>query len=113
MDYTMVKAGKEIHGIVNSVTNIIAKAQAALSSALVGLILISIGYEVDSVTDTFIGSLDSIPTMLYWFIFVCGLLPAILCVISLVFLKMYPIDSKMRLELNEQIAKMREKQNDK
>ena len=113
MDYTMVKAGKEIHGIVNSVTNFISKAQSALSSALVGLILIAIGYEVDSVTDTFMGSLDSIPTMLYWFIVVCGLVPAVLCVISLIFLKMYPIDSKMRTEINAQIEKMREEKNGK
>lgn len=107
MDYTMVKSGKEIHAIVHSVTNFIGKAQAALSSALVGFILIGIGYEVDSVTDTFLGELSAIPTMLYYFIIVCGLVPAILCVITLVFLKFYPIDSKMRGELNEKIAEMR------
>lgn len=107
MDYSMVNAGKEVHGLVNAVTSIIAKAQAALSSALVGLILISIGYEVDSVTDTFLGELSAIPTMLHWFIVVCGLVPAILCVITLVFLKMYPIDSKMRKEINEKIEEMR------
>ena len=107
MDYTMVRAGKEIHGIVNSVTSIISKAQSALSSALVGLILIMIGYEVDSVTDTFLGELSAIPTMLYWFIIVCGLVPAILCAITLVLLKLYPIDSKMRAELNEKISQMR------
>ena len=107
MDYTMVKTGKEIHGIVNSVTSIISKAQSALSSVLVGLILISIGYEVDSVTDTFLGELSSIPTMLYWFIIVCGLVPAILCAITLFLLRLYPIDSKMRAELNIRINEMR------
>jgi Na+/melibiose symporter-like transporter len=107
MDYTMVKTGKEIHGIVNSVMSLLSKIQSAVSTALVGLILISIGYEVDSVTDTFLGDLNSIPTMLNRFIIVCGLIPAILCAITLVFLKIYPIDTKMRNEINEKIAKMR------
>lgn len=107
MDYAMVKVGREMHGIFNSVGSIISKAQAALSSALVGAVLIAIGYEVDSATDTFLGELSAIPEMLRWFIVISGLIPAILCVITLICLKLYPIDSKMRKEINEKIAGMR------
>lgn len=107
MDYAMVKAGREMHGIFNSVNNVISKAQAALSSALVGAVLIAIGYEVDSATDTFLGELTAIPEMLRWFIVISGLIPAILCVITLICLKLYPIDSRMRGEINKKIAEMR------
>lgn len=107
MDYAMVKVGREMHGIFNSVSSIISKAQAALSSALVGAVLIAIGYEVDSATDTFLGELSAIPDMLRSFIVISGLVPAILCVITLICLKLYPIDSKMRSEINEKIAEMR------
>lgn len=108
MDYAMVKVGREMHGIFNSVSSIISKAQAALSSALVGAVLIAIGYEVDSATDTYLGELSAIPDMLKWFIVISGLIPAILCVITLVCLKLYPIDSKMRREINEKIAELRQ-----
>ena len=108
MDYAMVKVGREMHGIFNSVSSIISKAQAALSSALVGAVLIAIGYEVDSATDTFLGELSAIPDMLRSFIVISGLVPAILCVITLICLKLYPIDSKMRSEINEKIAKLRD-----
>lgn len=107
MDYAMVKVGREMHGIFNSVGSVISKAQAALSSALVGAVLIAIGYEVDSATDTFLGELSAIPEMLKWFIVISGLIPAVLCVITLICLKLYPIDSKMRAKINEEIAKMR------
>lgn len=62
---------------------------------------------MDSATDTFLGELSAIPEMLRWFIVISGLIPAILCVITLICLKLYPIDSKMRKEINEKIAGMR------
>ena len=74
----------------------------------VGAVLIAIGYEVDSATDTFLGELSAIPDMLRSFIVISGLVPAILCVITLICLKLYPIDSKMRSEINEKIAKLRD-----
>ena len=46
--------------------------------------------------------------MLRSFIVISGLVPAILCVITLICLKLYPIDSKMRSEINEKIAKLRD-----
>jgi Na+/melibiose symporter-like transporter len=108
MDYGMYKSGKEMHGIVNSVGRFIAKAQTALSSALVGAILIGIGYQVDSVTDTFLGDLSAIPVMLRWFIVVCGLLPAIFSAIALYILRYYPITNEVRTEMNQAIAAMKD-----
>lgn len=108
MDYGMYKTGKEMHGIVNSVSRFIGKAQTALSPALIGGILIATGYQVDSVSDTFTGDLSAIPNMLRAFIIVCGLLPAIFSLIALVILRFYPITEKLRTEMNEAINKMKE-----
>jgi Na+/melibiose symporter-like transporter len=78
MDYGMFKTGKEMHGMIHSVGRFIAKAQTALSGAPIGGILITIGYQVNSVTDTYLGDLRAIPGMLNSFIIVCGLLPAVI-----------------------------------
>lgn len=108
MDYGMYKTGKEMHGIVNSVSRFIGKAQTALSSALIGVVLIAIGYQVNSVTDTFTGDLSAIPGMLRSFIIICGLLPAIVSLIALFILRYYPITNAVRAEMNEAISKMKE-----
>ncbi len=108
MDFGMYKTGKEMHGIVNSVGRFIGKAQTALSAALVGGVLIAIGYQVDSVTDTFIGELSTIPQMLNSFIIISGLIPAVLCAISLFILRLYPINEELREKMNVAISKMKE-----
>ncbi len=107
MDYGMVKTGKEMHAIMNSTGRFIGKAQTALSSALVGAVLIAIGYQVNSVTDTFTGDLNTIPTMLRWFIVICGLLPAVFSLIALFILRYYPITNAVRAEMNEAINRMK------
>lgn len=108
MDYGMWKTGKEMHGMIHAVGRFIAKAQTALSGALIGGILIAIGYQVDSVTDTYIGELSAIPGMLISFIIVCGLLPAVVSLIAVFILRKYPITSEVRDEMNAVINKMKE-----
>lgn len=108
MDYGMYKTGKEMHGIMNSVGRFVSKAQTALSSALVGAVLIAIGYQVNSVTDTFTGDISAIPNMLRWFIVICGLLPAVFSLIALFILRYYPITNAVRAEMNEAINRMKE-----
>lgn len=97
-----------MHAMLNSVGRFIGKAQTALSSVLVGAILITIGYQVDSVTDTYTGELSTIPDMLNSFIVICGLLPAILCIISLFILRFYPIDNQVRDEMNAALEAMKQ-----
>lgn len=96
MDYGLYKTGKEANALCNAVSKFLNKAQQGISSAIVGAILIAIGYAVDSETDTFIGNLSQIPRMLDCFILITGLLPAILATIALVILKYYPIDGVLR-----------------
>ena len=108
MDYGMYTTGKEMHAMLGATGKFISKAQTALSSALVGSVLIAIGYQVDSVTDTFTGDLSTIPGMLRWFIVICGLIPAILSLISLFILRYYPITNEVRVKMSEAIQAMKQ-----
>lgn len=108
-DYNIYKTGKEMNGMINAVNKFLSKAQTALASGVVGLILIAIGYQVDSVTDTFTGSLASITSMLNWFIVVLGLLPAAVALISYLIYKFYyPITPKVREEMNLELKRRKE-----
>lgn len=72
-----------------------------------GIILIAIGYEVDAVTDTFLGRLEDIPNMLIWFVVVMALIPAILNIIASVIYKFYPITPEIRAQMQDKLSKLR------
>lgn len=103
MDYGMWKTKKEVSGLCQAVSNFLSKAQSALSSALVGVILIAIGYKVDSVTDTYIGDLSAIPSMIIWFVVVLSLAPAALNIIASVILKFYPVKGEVKKRMYEDL----------
>ena len=101
MDYTIYKSGKDRSALSGVVSKFLEKAQTALSSALVGAILIAIGYNVDSVTGDYAGDIANIPTMLNWFIVVMGLVPCILGIIAFVIYRFYPIDNTVRADMRK------------
>lgn len=101
MDYTIYKTGKDRSALSGVVSKFLEKAQTALSSALVGAILIAIGYNVDSVTGDYAGDLASMPTMLNWFIVIMGLVPCILGIISFIIYKFYPITNEVRADMRK------------
>ena len=103
MDYTIYKTGKDRSALTGVLSKFLEKAQSAVSSALVGGILIAIGYQVDSVTGNYIGDLAKMPTLLTWMIVVMGVLPAVFAIIGILILKKYPIDHAKRLEIQEYI----------
>ena len=105
MDYEIYLHEKDRSALCDATNKFINKLQSAFSSAFVGVILIAIGYEVDSVTDTFLGELSAIPTMNTWFIVIMGLIPGILAVICWMILKHYPIDDQIRLDMKEKLNK--------
>ena len=96
MDYEIYRSGKDRSALCNACTKFLTKGQSAISTGMIGIILAAIGYEVDSVTDTFLGELSAIPTMLTWFIVIMGLVPGILGVISYLILRKYPVTDEIR-----------------
>lgn len=109
MDYTIYKTGKDRSALTGVLSKFLEKAQSAVSSALVGGILIAIGYQVDSVTGNYIGDLAKMPTLLTWMIVVMGVLPAAFAIIGILILKKYPIDHAKRLEIQEYIKEHQSK----
>ena len=99
MDYTIYKTGKDRSALTGVLSQFLKKAQSAVSTALIGIILIAIGYQVDSVTGDFAGDVANIPTMLNWFIVIMGLVPAILAIISIAVYTKYPLDNAGREEM--------------
>ena len=105
MDYEIYKNGRDRSALCNACNKFLGKAQSAVSTVLVSGVLIAIGYEVDSVTDTFLGELSAIPTMLTWFIVVMGLVPGILGLVAWVILKKYPITDAIRADMDQKLNK--------
>ncbi|MBQ9612655.1 MAG: MFS transporter [Lachnospiraceae bacterium] len=112
MDYTIYSTGKDRSALTGVLEKFLEKAQSAVSSALVGSILIAIGYQVDSVTGDYVGELSKMPTMLNWMIVIMGLIPAIMAVIGILILRKYPIDQKLRKEIQEYIQQHQSKKAD-
>ena len=107
MDYAVWKTGKVANGIIYTLGNFINKAQTALASASVGIVLIIIGYNVDPVKDEFIGELYAIPNMLNSFILISGLIPSILAVITIAIYHFYPLDGEMRKKMKSDLEERR------
>lgn len=104
MDYTVYKTGKDRSALTSAASNFLMKAQSALSSAVVGGLLMAIGYKVDSVTGDYIGEMSKMPTLLTGMIIIIGLLPAVLAIISTLITFKYPIDQEERKKIQAYIA---------
>ncbi len=105
MDYEIYLNDKDRSALCNACNKFLSKAQSAISSGMIGIILVMIGYEVDSVTDTFIGQLSAIPAMLKWFIVIMGLIPAILGIVSYLILGKYPVTDEIREKIKSSTEK--------
>lgn len=99
MDYEIYKNGKDRSALVNSTSKFLDKAQNAISSGLIGVVLVSVGYIVDSATGNYLGDLANIPSMCNWFIVIAGLVPFILGTISLIIIRNYPITPELAEEM--------------
>ncbi len=100
MDYGVYTTGNETNAMVDAVRKFLEKMHSALSSAVVGVILVAIGYQVDSATDTYVGDLSAIPGMLDLFMVISALLPALLALIAwLIYQKKYSITPEIRKEM--------------
>ena len=104
MDYDIYKNGKDRSALNNALSRLINKAQNALSAAAIGILLTAVGYVVDSTTDTYIGELSNIPSMLNGFILIMGLLPCVLGVAGYLIFRKYPINDKVRAEMKEKLG---------
>lgn len=103
MDYQIYKNGKDRSAQVNSTAKFLDKAQGAISSGMVGAILVAVGYVVDSVTGNYVGDLAAIPGMLNWFIVIMGLVPCVLGFVALFIFRKYPITPELAAEMKAKL----------
>ncbi len=101
MDYDVYKNGRERAALANATSGIIGKLQTAISTATLGIVLTAIGYSVDSKTDTFLGDLASIPTMLNDFVIIMAVIPCVFSVIAYFLLRKYPINAQIREAMSQ------------
>lgn len=104
MDYEIYQRGKDRSGVMFAFGKFLGKAQSALATAAIGFLLASIGYVVDSETDSFIGDLANIPTMIDGFVVICGLIPCVLGLIAWFILRKYPITDEIRADMKKKLA---------
>lgn len=105
MDYDIYKNGKDRSALNNALNRLINKGQNALSAAAIGILLTAVGYIVDSATDTYIGELSNIPSMLNGFIMIMGLVPCVLGVVGYLIFRRYPINDEVRAKMREHLGK--------
>lgn len=103
MDYNIYVNGRDRSAQCNAAGNFLNKMQGAFSTGIIGLMLTSIGYKVDSVSGSFAGDLSTMPHMLTMFTVIMGLVPAILAIIGYLVLRRYPIDNAFREQMEKEI----------
>ncbi len=103
-DYAEYKEGRKMSAIVNSLNSILTKAQTAVTTSLTGFILVLVGYSVNASTGAYAGDLAGIPKMLTGFGIFVSLVPAVLCLLTLLIFSKYPLTPEMQLEVTRELA---------
>lgn len=105
MDYNTYKTGKPMSGSISALSAMLGKAQSAVSTLFIGVILAISKYEVDSVTGNYTGDLATLPSVLNWFVASCTIIPGAVALISAIIFKFYPITPEVKLQMQEAINK--------
>lgn len=109
MSFNKIKLNKGLEASTNAVNAFLDKTQGALSVSIIGFFLILIGYDVDA----FKTATTLPPELLKGLGNIFFLLPAITSLIGAFIMKFYPIDEKTRLQMQNDLKKMEEKENEK
>lgn len=109
-DYAEYTTGKNMTAVSNSIANVISKAQTAIGGVIPGILLIAVGYSVDSTTGAYAGNLSSLPGMVNGLLIVTTLVPTILSFGGFLIYKLcYKVTPELRktmtTELNDRHAR--------
>lgn len=101
MDYDRYISGKDRAATVGSLGRMLNKAQTAFATAAVAAVLVAVGYVVDSETDTYLGDLALMPSLLNWFIVIMALIPFVFALIAWFILGKYPVTDEIRQKMHQ------------
>ena len=108
IDYNAWKTGKEDGGIVMAGFKILDKGQNAIASTAALGVLTMFGYGVDEVTgDLLPTALANFSSMQTGMMIVIAVVPAICCILAILFLRKYPIQGKVREEMYKELKARR------
>lgn len=114
-DYVEYTTGKNMAAMTTAVNNLVQKGQTAIATMIPGIILMTVGYSVDSVTGAYAGDLTKLPGMVTGLTVVMTLVPLVVSVAAWwIYKKAYPITpeyrEKMTAELEHRRAEVQEVQ---
>jgi Na+/melibiose symporter-like transporter len=105
-DYAEWKTGKKMSAMINSFNNMTGKAQAALSAAITGSVLIAVGYSVDSVSGNYSGDLSQLPGMINGFGIFLTVVPVVVMLLTWALYRFfYPITPEIQQEMLQALEK--------
>jgi len=111
-DYSEYKTGRNMTQITNSVMNIISKTSTALTTAIIGALLVAFHYTVDSVSGNYAGDVSQIPSMINSFALFVTIVPAACCLVCwIIYKKFYPITPEIREAMTAELKKKHEAAN--
>lgn len=105
MDYEVYKNGRDRAATINTLGKLLGKAQSAFATAAVGATLTAVGYVVDSATDTYLGDLAAMPSLLNWFIIILAVIPCVFGGIALLIMRKYPVTDEVRADMKKALGK--------
>lgn len=107
-DYVEYTTGKNMAAMTAAVNNLVQKTQSAIAVAIPGIILMTVGYSVDSVTGAYTGDLGKLPGMVTGLTAVMTLIPLLVSVAAWAVYKFaYPITHAYRREMTVELEKRR------
>ena len=105
-DYAEYQTGRNMTAITNSVSNVVSKAQTAIGGVVPGILLVMVGYSVDSVTGAYAGDLAQLPSMVSGLSVVAALIPALLALVCALLYKFtYKVTPEFRAEITAELNK--------
>lgn len=107
-DYVEYTTGKNMAAMTAAVNNVVSKTQSALATLIPGIILMTVGYSVDSVTGAYAGDLAKLPHMVNGLTVAMTLLPLVVSVAAWAVYKFaYPITPEFREKMTAELERRR------
>lgn len=107
-DYVEYTTGKNMAAMTTAVNNLVQKTQTALATLIPGIILMAVGYSVDSVTGAYAGDLTKLPGMVTGLTVAMTLIPLVVSVAAWAVYKFaYPITPEFREKMTAELERRR------
>lgn len=107
-DYVEYNTGKNMAAMTTAINNLVQKFMSAISTIIPGLILMSVGYSVDSATGAYAGDMEKLPTMVSGLTIAITLIPFVVSVAAwLIYKFAYPITPEYREKMTAELERRR------